>query len=422
MNGKITTSNSLRATFRYCVWKDDAAIIGGTIAPLVQSGALPEAERLELVETTAAKFELSSALNGVVERNCYHVSLSLPVYEKLGDGEFSQLADEYLAGLILSSREPKLFEAEDKEIKERIDKFIQSELSSYQYAVIKHDDAEHSHIHIVASRVSLKTGKAIQRDWDRYRSQSLLRHSERVHGLEQNQNSWTIPLEQKFPSKSQKNLANLCAKQIKSELNQVLQSVKPGRKFDFKGNRYHLRTGENSINLHRVGRTRALLRLKRDGSYSGSGLKSEDVEAVKAAYQELAEVAKAQSKKQEEDVNRLTSIIRAIWKRERVNRPKLKNVTVGDYRIRVETEGQPELFKRDLKLLGWSEGRCESYELTSQDVDAIDRYNLLSQKQSEGRLKDQQDRANATSQVEQARKQDLAKAKAVKAQAQKDGR
>jgi len=422
VNGKITTSNSLRATFRYCVWKDDAAIIGGTIAPLVQSGALPEAERLELVETTAAKFELSSALNGVVERNCYHVSLSLPVYEKLGDGEFSQLADEYLAGLILSSREPKLFEAEDKEIKERIDKFIQSELSSYQYAVIKHDDAEHSHIHIVASRVSLKTGKAIQRDWDRYRSQSLLRHSERVHGLEQNQNSWTIPLEQKFPSTSQKNLANLCAKQIKSELNQVLQSVKPGRKFDFKGNRYHLRTGENSINLHRVGRTRALLRLKRDGSYSGSGLKSEDVEAVKAAYQELAEVAKAQSKKQEEDVNRLTSIIRAIWKRERVNRPKLKNVTVGDYRIRVETEGQPELFKRDLKLLGWSEGRCESYELTSQDVDAIDRYNLLSQKQSEGRLKDQQDRANATSQVEQARKQDLAKAKAVKAQAQKDGR
>lgn len=418
MNGKITTSNSLRATFRYCVWKDDAAIIGGTIAPLVQSGALPEAERLELVETTAAKFELSSALNGVVERNCYHVSLSLPVYEKLGDGEFSQLADEYLAGLILSSREPKLFEAEDKEIKERIDKFIQSELSSYQYAVIKHDDAEHSHIHIVASRVSLKTGKAIQRNWDRYRSQSLLRHLERVHGLEQNQNSWTIPLEQKFPSASQKNLANLCAKQIKSELRQVLQSVKPGRKFDFKGNRYHLRTGENSINLHRVGRTRALLRLKRDGSYSGSGLKPEDVEAVKVAYQQLAEVAKAQSRKQDEDVNRLTSIIQAIWKRERLNRPELKTVTFGEYRIRVDTEGQPELFKRDLKLLGWSEGRCESYELTSQDVDAIDRYNLLSQKQSEDRSKDQQYRANATSQAEQ----DLARKRAKAVEAQNDGR
>lgn len=327
MNGKITLSNSLRATFRYCVWKQDAVIIGGNIAPLVESGALSETDRAELVETTAAKFELSSALNGNVEKNCYHVSLSLPVYEELGEGEFSKLADEYLSGLILSSRNPKFLDREDKEIEVEIDKFIQTELSSYQYAVVKHNDAEHSHIHIVASRINLETGKAIVRNWDRYRSQKILRHLEKAHGLEQNQNSWTIPLEQKFLHKRENHLSNAYAEQIKPELDRVLKSVKPGQKFNFKGNRYQLPTGKDSILFHQVGRSRALLRLKRDGSYTSSGLKQEDVEAIKATHQQLAAVAQEQAEEQAIYANRVALTVQAIWQKGTTGRPKLKTCT-----------------------------------------------------------------------------------------------
>jgi hypothetical protein len=365
-------------------------IIGGNIAPLVESGALPETDRAELVETTAAKFELSTALNWNVERNCYHVSLSLPVYEQLGEGDFSKLADEYLSGLILSSQNPKFLDREAKEIKIEIDKFIESELNSYQYAVVKHNDAEHSHVHIVASRINLETGKAIDRSWDRYRSQKLLRHLEKAYGLEQNQNSWTIPLDQKFPSKSQDDLSNDYAKEIKPQLEQVLKSVKLGQGFNFKGSRYQLRTGKDSILFHQVGRSRALLRLKRDGSCTSSGLKREDVEAIKKTSQQLAAVAQKQAREQAVYANDVALMVQSIWQKETTGRPKLKTFTFKDYLIRMNDKGQPELFKRDIKVMGWANQNYEGYNLSTEDITAVEEANVLSQKRANERLKQQQ--------------------------------
>ena len=63
------------------------------------------------------------------------------------------------------------------------------EFDNNQYAVVKHSDTEHDHIHIVASRICLDGG-VVDDSWDYYKSQEVIRQLERNYSLETVAPSW----------------------------------------------------------------------------------------------------------------------------------------------------------------------------------------------------------------------------------------
>jgi hypothetical protein len=63
------------------------------------------------------------------------------------------------------------------------------EFDNNQYAVVKHSDTEHDHIHIVASRICLDGG-VVDDSWDYYKSQETIRQLERNYSLETVAPSW----------------------------------------------------------------------------------------------------------------------------------------------------------------------------------------------------------------------------------------
>src|ERR671933_85776 len=63
------------------------------------------------------------------------------------------------------------------------------EFDNNQYAVVKHSDTEHDHIHIVASRICLD-GSVVDDSWDYYKSQETIRQLERNYNLETVTPSW----------------------------------------------------------------------------------------------------------------------------------------------------------------------------------------------------------------------------------------
>lgn len=87
----------------------------------------------------------------------YHVSLNLPYTDKLTDEEFTNLAREYLEEM---------------------------GFDDCQYAVYKHFDVYHSHIHIVANRVKF-SGDVVSDSQDYKRSEALVRLLEKKYNLTQ---------------------------------------------------------------------------------------------------------------------------------------------------------------------------------------------------------------------------------------------
>src|ERR687885_357380 len=63
------------------------------------------------------------------------------------------------------------------------------EFDNNQYAVVKHSDTEHDHIHIVASRICLDGG-VVDDSWDYYKSQEVIRQLEQNYNLETVTPSW----------------------------------------------------------------------------------------------------------------------------------------------------------------------------------------------------------------------------------------
>jgi len=63
------------------------------------------------------------------------------------------------------------------------------EFDNNQYAVVKHSDTEHDHIHIVANRICLDGG-VVDDSWDYYKSQETIRQLERNYSLDTVTPSW----------------------------------------------------------------------------------------------------------------------------------------------------------------------------------------------------------------------------------------
>ena len=149
MIGKQIKGRGFSGLLRYLQEKEKAELIGGNM-----SGR--NAKEL------SAEFQASRQLNPELERAVYHVSLSLPLHERLDNERWNEIAEKYMQGMGFDAN---------------------------QYAVFRHHDQDHDHIHIAASRIRLDTGLAVHDSWDYVRSEKLIRGLEQDYGLEQVQSS-----------------------------------------------------------------------------------------------------------------------------------------------------------------------------------------------------------------------------------------
>ncbi|MEG4801286.1 relaxase/mobilization nuclease domain-containing protein [Microcoleus sp. ARI1-B5] len=154
MIGKQIKGTGFRGCLNYVLGKKDATLIGGTMC-----GQTPE----EL----AAEFAIARQLRPNLKVAVFHATLSVASTERLEDSEENDqrwlaIAANYMKAM---------------------------EFDNNQYAVVKHSDTEHDHIHIVASRICLDGG-VVDDSWDYYKSQETIRQLERNYSLETVAPSW----------------------------------------------------------------------------------------------------------------------------------------------------------------------------------------------------------------------------------------
>lgn len=101
------------------------------------------------------EFNVVRQLRPNLSKAVYHTSLNLPYSDKLSDNEFTNLAKEYLEGMGFDDN---------------------------QYIVYKHNDQDHSHIHIVANRVKF-SGEVVSDSQDFKRSEAMVRKLELKYNL-----------------------------------------------------------------------------------------------------------------------------------------------------------------------------------------------------------------------------------------------
>lgn len=154
MIGKQIKGTGFGGCLNYVLGKKDAALIGGTMC-----GQTPE----EL----ATEFAIARQLRPNLKVAVFHATLSVDRTEKL---ESSEKNDQ--RWLAIAANYMKAMEFDNN-----------------QYAVVKHSDTDHDHVHIVASRIRLDGG-VVDDSWDYYRSQETIRQLERNYNLETVTPSW----------------------------------------------------------------------------------------------------------------------------------------------------------------------------------------------------------------------------------------
>ncbi|UEG51849.1 relaxase/mobilization nuclease domain-containing protein [Mucilaginibacter daejeonensis] len=90
-----------------------------------------------------------------LQKYFYHTSLNFPPNENLGDEQMNIIANEYLNNM---------------------------GFDQHQYAIFRHYDADHPHLHILVNRIGYD-GKVVSDSKDYQRSEQVLRKLEKQHGL-----------------------------------------------------------------------------------------------------------------------------------------------------------------------------------------------------------------------------------------------
>ena len=185
MIAKTKANKSFRGTTKYVVEKAQASIIGGNMIGT---------ETNQLV----AQFMVSRNLNPKVKEPCYHLMLSLPHSETLSNEHFASLGERHFATVVVLSQltgdKAKLTNPDrrisEAELNSKVDKFLDDEIHQYSFFIARHNDSDHDHIHIVASRINEITTHAIK-TWKQYpQSEWSARLLEKKFGLEQIPCSW----------------------------------------------------------------------------------------------------------------------------------------------------------------------------------------------------------------------------------------
>ncbi|WP_196518053.1 relaxase/mobilization nuclease domain-containing protein [Nostoc sp. WHI] len=145
MIGNQTKGKSFRGLLDYLENKEESSLIGGNMFGT-------NAREL------AREFRLSRQLNPEAEKVVHHVSLSLSPGEQLDNDTWCEVADKYMSEMGYTAN---------------------------QYAIYRHSDRNHDHIHICASRISLDDGKITRDSWEYMRSEKIIRQLELEYGLQQ---------------------------------------------------------------------------------------------------------------------------------------------------------------------------------------------------------------------------------------------
>jgi len=90
-----------------------------------------------------------------LQKYFYHTSLNFPPNENLGDEQMNIIANEYLNNM---------------------------GFDQHQYAIFRHFDADHPHLHILVNRIGYD-GQVVSDSKDYQRSEQVLRRLEKQHGL-----------------------------------------------------------------------------------------------------------------------------------------------------------------------------------------------------------------------------------------------
>lgn len=139
----ITKGSDFVGAARYVARKDGAERVGGNLSSPTPRGM-------------AAEWSMWTELNDQIEKDVFHVSLSLPAGEELEAEQWREACETYL---------------------ERMG-FGQSAWVAY-----RHGDTRHDHVHILANRVDFE-GKAVNVWRDHIRGQEVCRELERDFALE----------------------------------------------------------------------------------------------------------------------------------------------------------------------------------------------------------------------------------------------
>ncbi|MBE9031808.1 relaxase/mobilization nuclease domain-containing protein [filamentous cyanobacterium LEGE 11480] len=170
-------NGSFGATTRYVLNKEQAQLLDSTMGSLS-------------AETLTAEFMVSKDLRPELKHPVWHITLSLPHDESLTDAQFVEVGRKYMAGMIIGQSDPQVLQDQGYELQREA--FMVETLPEYQFFQARHSDREHEHLHIVASRINLETGKPVKLWRDAFRSQHVIRGLEREYELTQVQNSWDV--------------------------------------------------------------------------------------------------------------------------------------------------------------------------------------------------------------------------------------
>ena len=137
----IYKKSSFLPTLKYVLCQEDAEIISKNI-----TGESPNVLNKEFLE--------SKNMNHRVKRHCAHLILSLPKQESIDDLTMSYIAGDFLESMGYRNSNDII--------------------QNVPFVAVRHYDKEHSHIHIVASRVRFD-GSCVSDSWDYLKLQNITR-------------------------------------------------------------------------------------------------------------------------------------------------------------------------------------------------------------------------------------------------------
>ena len=112
---------------------------------------------------------------------------------------------KHFAGMVVLAHEPQLLKEDElSKYHNRVNQFLEDQRYEYQFFIAKHEDTDHIHTHMVASRINLLDSRVIPSSLDWIRSQSVCRDLEKEYGLSQVQSSWEVETRKLSPAQKKK--------------------------------------------------------------------------------------------------------------------------------------------------------------------------------------------------------------------------
>ena len=145
MIGKIKKGSGFKGCVNYVLGKEQAALLHA-------KGVLAESNR-DIIRSFCMQTEMNPGLKKPVG----HIALSYSAVDapKLTDEKMIQLAQEYMCEM---------------------------KITETQYIIVRHQDREHPHVHIVFNRID-NNGKTISDKNDMYRNEQVCKKLKTKHGL-----------------------------------------------------------------------------------------------------------------------------------------------------------------------------------------------------------------------------------------------